>query len=463
MTRPADHRWEVLGESGDPVPGDVHDMKALSRRFAATAKTITDTAAALRRIGNLESWDSEAGRAFAEKANETAKTVSKAHDRYADAGSALKEYCTKLETVQGEADKLLTQAETKAGDLSTAKSSAANPPKGTDDAAQDKLDKKASDLQDDLDGLREQLSGLKTRHKEAGDKAAKKIHDTTEGDGLNDSWLDDLRDTLKIVSDIAGAIAAVCGLLALCVGWIPIIGQALAGVLGTIALIATAISLVCHVLLAINGDGSWGDVAMDVLGLATFGIGRVFSAGAKMAATVGRSRVWTAATQYVRGWNPNMTSAARRALVESMVGARAGARPGAALPDVSLAAAFRGLPTSFVDDLGTIRTNWRDLFKVGDNFSAARDAYNAAGARGLASMYAGPGMVDELTRIKNIDPADLSFIGTPDAFKQAIAYNSLGLAGTGTGAGSDTKSFIGLFGGDPEIDVTGSDASLAGV
>lgn len=463
MTRPADHRWEVLGESADPVPGDLHDMQALSRRFAATAKTITDTAAALRRIGNLESWDSDAGRAFAEKANETAKNVSKAHDRYADAGSALKEYCTELESVQGEADKLLTQAETKAGALTSAKSSAANPPKGTDDAGQKKLDKAASDLQDDLDGLREKLSGLKTRHKEAGDKAAKKIHDTTEGDGLNDSWLDDLRDTLKLVSDIAGAIAAVCGLLALVVGWIPVIGQALAAVLGTIALVMTAISLVCHVLLAINGDGSWGDVAIDVLGLATFGIGRVFSAGAKMAATVGRSRVWTAATQYVRGWHPNLSSAARRDLVEAMVGARAGATPGAALPDVSLGAAFRGLPSSFVDDLGTIRGNWRDLFKVGDNFSAARDAYNAAGARGLASMYAGPGMVDELTRIKNIDPSDLSFIGTPDAFKQAVAYNSLGLGGTATGAGSDTRSFVGLFGGDPEIDVTGSDASLAGV
>ncbi|SBT91790.1 hypothetical protein GA0115233_103539 [Streptomyces sp. DI166] len=463
MTRPAAHRWEVLGESGDPVPGDLHDMQALARRFTATAKTITDTAAALRRIGNLESWDSEAGRAFAEKANDTAKTVSKAHDRYADAGAAIKEYCTTLESVQQDADKLLTQAETKAGDLSSAKSRAENPPEGTDEAGQKKLDKAAKDLQGDLDGLRSQLDAVKTRHKKAGDKAAKKIHDTTEGDGLNDSWLDDLRDTLKIVADIAGAIAAVCGLLALVVGWIPIIGQALAGVLGTIALIATAVSLVCHVLLAVNGDGSWGDVAMDVLGLATFGIGRVFSAGAKLAATVGRSRVWTAATQYVRAWNPNLNSAARRALVESMVGARAGARPGAALPDVSLGAAFRGLPRSFADDLGTIRSNWRDLFKVGDNFSAARDAYQTAGVRGLASMYAGPGMVDELARIKNIDPADLNFIGTPDAFKQAIAYNSLSLGATGTGAGSDTKSFVGLFGGDPEIDVTGPDASLAGV
>ncbi|CAL9467907.1 hypothetical protein SUDANB108_02790 [Streptomyces sp. enrichment culture] len=462
MTRPAGHRWEVLGESGDPVPGDVHDMKALARRFTATAETITKTADALRRIGNLESWDSEAGRAFAEKANETARTVSKAHDRYADAGSALKDYSTDLETIQGEADKLLTRAETQHESLTTARDKAQNPPDGTDDDARGKLDKAVTDLREGLDGLRGQLAGLKRRHKDAGDKAARRIHDTTEGDGLNEALLDDLRDTLKMVSDITGAIAAVCGVLSLLVGWIPVIGQALAGVLGTIALVMTAISLVCHVLLAVNGDGSWGDVAVDVLGLATFGIGRVFSAGAKAAATVGRSRVWTAATQYVRGWNPGMSSAARRALVESMVGARAGARPGAALPDVGLRAAFRGLPGSFADDLATIRGNWRDLFKMGDNLSAARDAYTTAGPRGLASMYAGPGMVDELARIKNIDPADLAFIGTPDAFKQAMAYNLVGLGGTGTGAGSDTKSFVGLFGGEPEIDVTGSDASLAG-
>ncbi|MGY1500404.1 hypothetical protein ACW4TU_28125 [Streptomyces sp. QTS52] len=462
MSRPADHRWEVLGENADPVPGDVHDLQALSRRFEATAKTITDTTEALRRLGNLESWDSEAGKAFAEKADDTAKTVSKAHDRYAGAASALKTYYTDLETIQEDADRLLSQAETKDGDLTTARSGAGNPPKGTTDGEQKKLDKKVTDLQDGLDDLRGQLADVKTRHKEAGDKAARAIHDTTEGDGLNDGWLDDLRDSLKFISDITGAIAAVCGVLALLVGWIPIIGQALAGVLGTIALVMTAISLVCHVLLAINGDGSWGDVAMDVLGLATFGIGRVFSSGAKLASTVGRSRVWQAAAQYVRGWNPGMASAARRALVESMVGSRAGATVGGALPDVSLAAAFRGLPRSFADDLGTIRSNWRDAFKVGDNLSAARDAYTAAGPRGLASMYVGPGMVDELGRIKNIDPTDLSFIGTPDAFKQALSYNGWALGGTGTGAASDTNSFFGLFGSEPEIDVTGSDASLAG-
>jgi hypothetical protein len=48
------------------------------------------------------------------------------------------------------------------------------------------------------------------------------------------------------------------------------------------------------------------------------------------------------------------------------------------------------------------------------------------------------------------------------AYMLAMAYNAIGLGGTGTGAASDTNSFVGLFGGEPEIDVTGPDASLAG-
>ncbi|MGW3662907.1 hypothetical protein [Streptomyces sp. NPDC005141] len=452
----------MLDESSDPVPGDVHDLKSLARRFTATAKTISDTAAALRRVGDQKSWDSKAGREFADKAGETAKTVSRAHSRYEEAGAALKEYHTDLETIQKEADGLLGQAEAQAADLASAKSRAGNPPEGTDGDSQNKLDKKASELRDGLDELRGKLATLKTRHKHAGDSAAKRIHHAAERDGLNDSWLDDLRDSLNLISKIAGAVAAVCGVLSLLVGWIPIIGQAIAGVLGAIALAMTVLSLICHVLLLINGDGSWQDVALDVLGLATFGIGRVFSSGAKLAATVGRSKVWTAATQYVRGWNPGLSSAARRTLVQEMVGTRAGAVTRAARPDVSLGAAFKGLPRSFADDLGAIRSNWRDVFKVGDNVAAVRNAWNVGGARGLASMYVGPGMVDELGRMRNVSSADLNFIGTPDAFKQAMHYNSWALAATGTGASSDSYSFQGIFAGEPEMDVTGPDASLAG-
>jgi hypothetical protein len=71
-------------------------------------------------------------------------------------------------------------------------------------------------------------------------------------------------------------------------------------------------------------------------------------------------------------------------------------------------------------------------------------------------------MVDELGRMRNISQSDLDFIGTPDAFKQALSYNSWALGATGTGAASDTDSLKELIQGEPDIDVTGSDASLAG-
>ncbi|MGP3951656.1 hypothetical protein [Streptomyces sp. 7N604] len=475
MSRPADWKWEPLGEDSDPVPGDVHDLKSLSTRFTKTAETISKTAAALRRLGDLKSWDSDAGKEFAEKAKETADTVSKAHKRYDEAGKALKDYYTDLEEIQREADRLLEQAETAAGEVTAARRKADNPPKGTDQKGQKDLDDKADTAQGALDDLRAKLGKLKTRHKESGDAAAKLIHDVTEGDDLNDSWLDELRDALNVIANVAGVIAAFCGIVSLLVGWIPVIGQAIAGVLGTIALVATAISLVCHLLLFINGDAEWTDVAMDVLGLATFGIGRVFSSASKLAATLGRSKVWDAANRFVRTTAPQLNSAQRRMRVVEMVGRRAGARSwDAAPPNVSFGAAFRGLRGGFTDDLATIRGNLRVLGDVRGNFGALKDAWQAGGLRGVGNMYAGPGMVDEFGRIKAISPATLAEIGTPNAFRQTAVFSGLSMGAMTVGGTSDTVSAVNaaqdvsgsvvneFLLGRSGLDVTGADSSLAG-
>ena len=45
-----------------------------------------------------------------------------------------------------------------------------------------------------------------------------------------------------------------------------------------------AVALVCHLALAISGDGSWLDVAVDVLTVATLGVGRAARLGAKAGA-----------------------------------------------------------------------------------------------------------------------------------------------------------------------------------
>lgn len=475
MSRPADCEWEPLGEPSDPVPGDVYQLKALADRFLATAQTIQTTATALRKLGHQESWDSDAGREFASKASETADSVSKAHDRYQEAGEALREYHTSLDTIQSEADKLRVEAEHADGDRHTAQAAMDALPTGTADLRAGQLRGHASEAQNRIDAARGKLETLKKRHKSAGDKAAGRIHTSTEKDGLNDSWLDDLRDTLKAVANIAGIIASVCGILSLLVGWIPVIGQALAGVLGTIALIATVVSLVCHLLLAINGDAEWSDVAMDVLGLATFGIGRVFGAASKLSATLARSKVWSAANAYVRAWNPGANSARVRSLVEDMVGARKGARAwDVAMPNVSLKAAFGGLGKEFGENLSVIKGNWKQLFKVGDNLGAVRNAWQLDTFRGMASMYIGPGMVGELGTLKNIASADRVAMGLPHPFRQALAFNALSLAGTATGAYSDsgsmTESAGKAFNGESvanflldrsDGDVTGPDAALA--
>jgi hypothetical protein len=128
--------------------------------------------------------------------------------------------------------------------------------------------------------------------KDVRDGAAKRARDAIRGaidhDGLKDGtwdkfkgWVHDNAWWITDILDAAGWIATICGTLSLLVGWIPVIGQALAALLGSIALLATIVSLAGHILMALAGEGSWFDVALDVVGLATMGVGRGALAGAK--------------------------------------------------------------------------------------------------------------------------------------------------------------------------------------
>src|SRR5690606_27976072 len=121
------------------------------------------------------------------------------------------------------------------------------------------------------------------RRRDAAAKTAKDaivaIH---KSGGLKDGHWDNWGSKLtKIVQKIASTVALVAGVLALAVSWIPVVGQALAAVLGAIALVATVVSLVCNIVLLANGEGSWVDLGLDVLSLATFGLGRLVGAAGK--------------------------------------------------------------------------------------------------------------------------------------------------------------------------------------
>lgn len=95
------------------------------------------------------------------------------------------------------------------------------------------------------------------------------------------------------MANVAGIIAAVAGILALAVGWIPVIGQALAAALGAVALIFSVISLLANFTLLLMGEGSLTDVILDAIGVATFGIGRLFTSAAKLSAKSAQlGRAW---------------------------------------------------------------------------------------------------------------------------------------------------------------------------
>lgn len=472
MTRPH-YDWTPLVPDGkDPVPGDVYEIEQLAARLKRTADAITKTTAALKRLGNLESWDSDAGKEFAKKATETAEDVGKAHGRYADAAGALTGYKTSLEGIQKEAEALRKEA--KAADEARVKATgqAAHAPEPKPDVqgptTRESYEKAADAASDRLTAARGELDKLRSRHDRAAKDAANKIGTAMEADGLNDSLLDDLRDALKVISKVCGIIATVCGILSLLVGWIPVIGQALAAVLGTIALIASVISLVCNLLLVMNGDATWEDVMWDAISVASFGVGRVFASAAKLSRLAARSKAWNAAKGLARVRNPNMNSAGiRQATQRLMGGPRQGARDWETLAQA---------PGGIFKGSGGLRGAYGNLGDELKQVGTFKDEFGKL-VSGRTSLSGYLDEVGEAGKLARVNPAVFAH-GAEGAAAQALArqgtvQDAISIGATAVGATADAKQaggllgdlgssdgFTGYFTGRSDTDVTGSDARL---
>ncbi len=398
MSRPVD--WTPLDRDRDPVPGDYWQVETSGRRYREVADAIELAAKRLREIADANSMQGEAVEEFRSKALDVAKDIERAETRYRGVGDALVAYAPPLQNAQAQSADALQKARDARERLDQAERRASAAQDSLDDAADDAdtsdmeralsgHSAAAADAEADLAAARRLCDDAVTMRDEAADRAINAIKEVEDSGDLNDGWWDNWGSKLvSIIAEWAGKIAAVAGILALAVGWIPIIGQALAAALGTIALVASVVSLVANLTLALTGEGSWWNVALDAISVATFGIGRAISGGARAAYSGTRAasrlsagRVAASSSRLQAAGVTARNSRAIRVLVGgddiasvSRSAARNMAQRAARQPALSWTAPLRSARA----DIAELPANLRTIFNPANLAQAMRQAPGAA-------------------------------------------------------------------------------------
>lgn len=384
MSRPVD--WSPLA-GNDPVRGDPDRVEQVGRHYRQVAHAIETAAKKLREIAEHPDMRSDAVDEFRKTANEVADKISKAHERYDGVGAALIEYAQPLREAQALSLQALGEAkDAEAAQLSanravdSAARAVSTVPVGADTSDARSAHARALGAADAagqaLAVAFDKVERARANRDAAADRAKARVEDVKDSGGLNDGWRDDLAGVVKSIVKIADIVAVVCGLLALLVGWIPVIGQALAAILGTIALIAAIISLLGNLYLKSTGYADWSDVAWSALGVAAFGVGRIASAGFRSASggvrggsrlAAGRLAAQSSSARAAQG----LPTGGSMSAIRSMLGTGSPISRNAARTMVSDAAAyrntagsvyqnFRSIPSEFGSRLSTLSNpaNW---------------------------------------------------------------------------------------------------------
>jgi hypothetical protein len=325
VSRPTD--WAPLA-GADPVPGDPAEIQSIGRRHADLGDELEAQASTLRRLSQAEGWDADAGRRFASTAREVGDVLGRARRRYSAVAEALRGYAPELAQAQREADAALREAQ--AAQSTITSSEASTEPPAADGNASPQL----ANAQEALSRARRRLDEAVRHRDSAGRRAAQQIRTVIDNDGLKDSWWDSVKDwtsdrwdsfmkwvhehadVISKIADISGWIATALAAIAIAISFIPVLNF-LSGPLLAAAAAFTLVSLVAHTLLALSGDGSWVDVGFDLIGLVTFGYGKV----AIKSAQASEKALKVVATRAAR---KEAEKAARRALNQ---GARTTSRP----------------------------------------------------------------------------------------------------------------------------------------
>ncbi|MFL6077417.1 MAG: putative T7SS-secreted protein [Mycobacteriales bacterium] len=313
--RPTD--WDPVAGS-DPTPGNAEALFNLSEKFKRIAATVEQQAEMLEQVNKDEFWEGKSAEAFEEKRKDAVEKLKLVHTRYQTVGEALHTFHTAVTGAQGQADDALDKAKTAKqerdqaqGHLSEAKNQASTDKKWNEehkDQPQRKIDdnpgsayaRTIGDKNDEIAHYKKIVDQARTDFNNAASACVSAIDGTLNDELKNPhrGWFSSAmhwvgshiqaaakwvvsQPIFQEISKWVAKLAMVVGVLALCLSWVPILGQ----ILDVAALVLGAAALVCDLIKFAAEPSLSGalTLGLDVVGLVTFGLGRAAGAAGDLA------------------------------------------------------------------------------------------------------------------------------------------------------------------------------------
>lgn len=279
--RPSD--WSPLDHDSDPVPGDPGEIEQEAQHYRNVANDISNQVDRLRRLANPdEALQGDYTKSLQDACDELAGHMERAHGRFETVGNELSRLHPELETAQTKSKTALASAAAAQDEVDAVR--------GEEHSSLDMLDPDNTEAQaagtklaganDALDDAKQDCRNAVAAYDTVAHDVATKIKDASDDDlkdgrfeGLK-SWVKDHAELLKNISTWLGRIVLVLAVLIILLsnpaGWVILV-----------AAIAALALLAVDAALAWAGEGSWADVAFDVLGVATLGTGALVGKLAK--------------------------------------------------------------------------------------------------------------------------------------------------------------------------------------
>jgi hypothetical protein len=303
----------------DPAPGDVGVVENLHGTVSRVAGRLSAANGAFRQLGRSDGvWQGQAAQAFAQRVGELPKHLADGENSMSAACRALSTWSAELVDFQRRAAAYERQAADAAAAVSSARVAASAITRPGANASQTEIDQakqQAVQAKGKLDAASDELShiiakahGLLVEHDDMASRVAKSLRDASDvapakpgffqrlGSALSDAvdfvvslpgkawdWVKDHADLIAQIGDILSDISTVLGVVATVCMFIPPL-EAAAGVLFAVSAGFALGALATHGLAkAAGADVSWGTIALDAVGVLTWGAGKMATTGMKNA------------------------------------------------------------------------------------------------------------------------------------------------------------------------------------